>query len=146
VFVKPIFDCRMSIVEWGPGAENAGMNIFCPNCENECSEAAATCPKCGHPLRFTLPPGLKPALAGKDRREGWTEVAVICGALRVIGAFVILGGLAVWSDGCESKRVTASGVHFDWATIGVGVGIIWTGCVGFAIAGIWQAIERAARR
>jgi len=26
------------------------MNIFCPNCENECSEAAAACPKCGHPL------------------------------------------------------------------------------------------------
>ncbi len=26
------------------------MNIFCPNCENGCSEAAAACPKCGHPL------------------------------------------------------------------------------------------------
>ncbi len=26
------------------------MNIFCANCENECSESATACPKCGHPL------------------------------------------------------------------------------------------------
>ena len=26
------------------------MNINCPNCENECSQAAPACPKCGHPF------------------------------------------------------------------------------------------------
>lgn len=29
------------------------MNVFCANCENECSEAARACPKCGHPLAAT---------------------------------------------------------------------------------------------
>lgn len=27
------------------------MNIYCANCEHECSEAAQACPACGHPLR-----------------------------------------------------------------------------------------------
>lgn len=26
------------------------MNIFCANCENECSESATACPKCGHQI------------------------------------------------------------------------------------------------
>lgn len=26
------------------------MNIFCPNCEHECSEKATACPECGHPF------------------------------------------------------------------------------------------------
>lgn len=30
------------------------MNVFCPNCENECSEDAAACPKCGHPLKASV--------------------------------------------------------------------------------------------
>ena len=29
------------------------MNIYCPNCENECSDAATACPKCGHPFGAT---------------------------------------------------------------------------------------------
>lgn len=27
-----------------------GMNIYCPNCENGCSDAVKACPKCGHPF------------------------------------------------------------------------------------------------
>lgn len=30
------------------------MNVYCPNCENECSELAAACPKCGHPLMGSM--------------------------------------------------------------------------------------------
>ena len=26
------------------------MNVYCPNCENACSDKAPACPKCGHPL------------------------------------------------------------------------------------------------
>lgn len=32
------------------------MNIYCPNCENECSEAAVSCPRCGHPLTASAVP------------------------------------------------------------------------------------------
>jgi len=45
------------------------MNIFCPNCENECSEAAAVCPKCGHPLVAPSPGGMGvPPLRAARRR------------------------------------------------------------------------------
>lgn len=27
------------------------MNIYCPNCENACSDKAPACPKCGHPFQ-----------------------------------------------------------------------------------------------
>lgn len=27
------------------------MIIYCPECENECSDKAPACPKCGHPLQ-----------------------------------------------------------------------------------------------
>jgi hypothetical protein len=29
------------------------MSVYCPKCENECSEEAVSCPKCGHPLKKT---------------------------------------------------------------------------------------------
>jgi TM2 domain-containing membrane protein YozV len=40
------------------------MNIYCPNCENECSVAARACPKCGHPLVAPpLSPRIEPPVA-----------------------------------------------------------------------------------
>ena len=31
------------------------MNIYCPNCEHECSEDVPSCPACGHPLKAPEP-------------------------------------------------------------------------------------------
>jgi len=50
------------------------MNVFCPNCENECSEAARACPKCGHPLRAR-----RISLKGLD--PGWVVSLLIIGAV-----------------------------------------------------------------
>jgi hypothetical protein len=37
------------------------VDIYCSNCEHPCSEAAASCPKCGHPLRaIEVQPAVQP--------------------------------------------------------------------------------------
>ena len=56
------------------------MNIFCPSCENEYSEAAAACPKCGHALADPL---LGPCTHLPAEHSAWWEDPV--------GAFVRWG-------------------------------------------------------
>ena len=43
------------------------MNVYCPNCENSCSERARMCPKCGHPLSDVAPATMKPIAAAEQR-------------------------------------------------------------------------------
>ncbi|HUW32889.1 MAG TPA: zinc ribbon domain-containing protein, partial [Planctomycetota bacterium] len=61
-------------------------NVYCPNCEKACSEAAAVCPKCGHPLE-----------AAAKRRWRWARSVAVVGSL----AGVVIGAVAAgrhWDD------------------------------------------------
>ncbi len=94
------------------------MNIYCPNCENACSEFAAICPKCGHPLAAPitqppmveavsspLPQSSKPAVqlaraAQVARRPTGPPICGVCGAgalsKRVAYRLGVPGALIGW--------------------------------------------------
>ena len=52
--------------------------IQCPECGTEVSEAAAACPKCGHPLKATPAGGVNP-------RDPVHLIGIILGAIILIG-------------------------------------------------------------
>ncbi len=54
------------------------MNIYCPNCENECSEAAIACPKCGHPLTASAIPISGTLTTCPNCEAACSAVAVTC--------------------------------------------------------------------
>ncbi len=54
------------------------MNIYCPSCENECSEAAIACPKCGHPLAASAIPISGTLTTCPNCEAACSAVAVTC--------------------------------------------------------------------
>ena len=73
------------------------MNVYCPNCENACSDKAPACPKCGHPLAAS-PEAVDPAAESertlcqarpswKNVYEGMTIAVVIAVAVGVFIGF-----------------------------------------------------------
>ena len=97
------------------------MNVYCPNCENECSDQATACPKCGRPLQR----------AGMSR--GWPHDEIW--ALFLLGAIFVGLGIVVLVAAVASKQ---------WYGAGVGLGAIWVGMISRAAAGMWGAIEHMA--
>ena len=60
----------------------------CPNCQNECSEAAVACPECGHPLKHVE---MHPHIMGTIN---WRMVQQAVGAgFALFGFFMLMGML-----------------------------------------------------
>lgn len=68
------------------------MNVYCPNCENACSEAAPYCPQCGHPLAAAPQEAVSGRPSFLNRRRilvGLASVAVVA----IVVALVIRADL-----------------------------------------------------
>ena len=69
------------------------MMIYCPECENACSEAAGACPKCGHPLQQTndvqyaapLPPAVQTT---EQTGKQWKAAIVFGSIIMCVAAFI----------------------------------------------------------
>ena len=79
------------------------MNIFCPNCENECSEAAAACPKCGHGLAVPSPGRLSPARIGPR----WTVKGGVMGGTVLLGIVSVVIWAGAFRDAGTGKSLLA---------------------------------------
>lgn len=93
---------------------------FCANCGTELSDAAPTCPKCGHP-RFA---------AGARRVEGSAIAALVMGILGIVGCPLILSIPAIIVGNQARNRIredpsldgdgmARAGVILGWIGIGV---------------------------
>ena len=58
------------------------MNIYCPNCEHACSEAAVACPACGHPLATMR----RPVQTTEQTAKRWKVIMLIGGSVAVVSA------------------------------------------------------------
>jgi len=72
------------------------MNIYCANCEHECSAAARACPACGHPLVVSpiarpipQPPvvvrPVQTVQTIEKTSKGWKAMFLLAGLLLLIG-------------------------------------------------------------
>lgn len=110
--------------------------IYCGNCEAACSDKAESCPKCGHPMRVrsSRTEGGSPEQGGVGRIISKdVEISV----LRILGRVIEVLGLIVCGASPFERNVQL---------LGTGVTIVLVGMVGVALAGIWDALERIARK
>lgn len=115
--------------------------IYCPECENQCSEAAPSCPQCGHPLaaaevqaRAVVDPKRRQGILAKARarmsRDGpgiFTALVVVDGAAAIILGFVLL---------LDAK----SAIHEIEGLI-----LILIGTVAITVISIYSAVISASR-
>lgn len=101
---------------------------FCENCGNQISDAAFSCPQCGHPTR-RIP---LPASGGGGRVEGTAIASLILGIAGFLVCplvchilAIILGNQAkakiAANPGLEGEAMAKAGVIMGW--IGVGLAI-----------------------
>ena len=112
--------------------EIAGYRINCDVCGRLCSRIAVRCPGCGHPVAPVEAPAIE-----------HSEVRSVCSALRVMSAMAILAGIicgVVGLGGCKENK------SYGPELLAAAVGGVWTGCIGIAVAGMWQTLERIARK
>jgi len=104
------------------------MNVFCPNCENECSERATACPKCGHPMEMTAGGRFTelPALIAKNRKamyawtDEWGRMTVAVGILACLAGF----GTCIKGDDPRGWNPTTCMIIFAIGFFLIGFGLI----------------------
>lgn len=110
------------------------MDVYCPNCENACSERAVACPKCGHPLHEKAENGMPQKL----ERQIFLEI----GCLRIIGGLMVVMAVV--------GAAVVLGVGLGRASIGwplvVMLNLAFAGLVVRAVGGMWAALERISRK
>lgn len=63
------------------------MLVYCPTCENPCSEKADACPQCGHPLAASIVASPAPVMSAKEAES-----------LRLIPAYSLWDRIRFWPD------------------------------------------------
>ena len=108
------------------------MNVSCPNCENVCSDAAVSCPKCGHPLKS------KGAEILAEDVEGTMFLEI--GTLRIVGKTLVI--VATVLGGVSVVRLA----YGKWDITLLAFGLAWAGLVLRAFAGMWASLERISQK
>lgn len=71
--------------------------VTCPDCSQEVSDRAETCPRCGGPILVSANPGYRPVQPIEQTGKQWKM-------LQLVGGILLVGSLvsAIWAlDGSE---------------------------------------------
>lgn len=84
--------------------------ITCPDCNNSVSDSAPSCPHCGRPMKYQLPPVNHPQQIVVEQKKKTSIVTLGCAVLAGIALLVFIVGLFKGGGSSPTTQSLAPGI------------------------------------